>query len=65
MRRLDREVQDFLEEIISVCRRHGFSISHEDGHGSFEVAPYNKACAEWLMAAKPDRFLEVTEEGKK
>lgn len=27
----------FLEEVIAVCRKHGFSLGHEDGHGAFLI----------------------------
>jgi FAD/FMN-containing dehydrogenase len=30
-------VEAFLKEIAEVCRKHGLSISHEDGHGAFIV----------------------------
>ena len=26
------QVDNFLQEIASICRKHGFSISHEDTH---------------------------------
>lgn len=31
------DVDAFIEDVIAVCERHGFSISHEDGHGAFEI----------------------------
>jgi hypothetical protein len=38
-------------EIIATCKKHGFSLSHEDGHGAFEVADYDDSLAAWLMDA--------------
>jgi hypothetical protein len=41
-------ITDFLNEIESVCKKHGFSISHEDGHGAFEIEPYSDYNINWL-----------------
>ncbi len=41
----------FIEEILSVCAKHGFSIGHEDGHGGFEIHPHDESLAEWLREA--------------
>jgi hypothetical protein len=27
----------FIDEVIAVCRKHGFSLGHEDGHGAFLI----------------------------
>lgn len=40
-----------IAEIIEVCKRHGLAISHEDGHGAFEIEPYDDFYAEWLHSA--------------
>jgi hypothetical protein len=46
------EIDTFIEEILSVCKRHGLSIGHEDGHGAFEIHPYSPECFEgWLRDA--------------
>jgi hypothetical protein len=47
-------VKDFLANVIKVCRRHGFSISHEDGHGAFEIVPFDEGAAEWLACARDE-----------
>jgi len=44
-------VDAFLAEVIEVCRKHGMSISHEDGWGAFEVRNFNESDAEWLKEA--------------
>jgi len=31
------DIEKFLEAIEAVCRKHGLSISHEDGHGGFQI----------------------------
>ena len=45
------KIQKFLADIDAVCRLHNFSISHEDGHGSFLIDRYNAADATWLRNA--------------
>lgn len=42
------QVDEFLSDVLAVCRRHKMSISHEDGHGAFLVVPFNEQCADWL-----------------
>ena len=41
----------FLDEIHSVCVRHGLSISHEDGHGAFIIKDYDERNIDWLFNA--------------
>ena len=31
----------FIDTICDVCKDYGFSISHEDSHGSFIIEKYN------------------------
>lgn len=45
------EVDAFLAELESVCRKHKFSLSHEDSQGSFIVTSFNENLLEWLKAA--------------
>jgi hypothetical protein len=45
------KIDEFLKEISKVCKKHGFSISHEDGHGAFEIETFDKYNIEWLMDA--------------
>ena len=44
-------VDAFLSEVAKVCKRHGFAISHEDGHGAFEVVDFESGDEDWLAAA--------------
>lgn len=46
------KVKKFIEDILAVYEKHGLSISHEDGHGSFEIEEYNQHNEDWLRAAK-------------
>ncbi len=41
-------VDQFLVEIGEVCRKHGYSIGHEDGHGAFIINTFNESDLEWL-----------------
>jgi hypothetical protein len=45
------KVQAFLNEVADVCRRHGLSIAHEDGHGSFIVEKFDQFNIDWLNNA--------------
>lgn len=53
-----KKVDDFLNEIIEVSKKHGMSISHEDGHGSFIVI-LNKDddCYSWLFNANVEKII--------
>ncbi len=46
-----QRVKAFFEEIEKVCQKHGLSISHEDGHGSFIINEFDKDDIEWLKGA--------------
>lgn len=54
------KIDAFIEEIISVCKKHGMSISHEDGHGGFEIEEYDDDLSDWLRNASD----EITKEEK-
>ena len=47
----DEKVDAFIEEVIEVCKRHELSISHEDGHGTFEIEKYSESNVKWLRQA--------------
>lgn len=51
----DPMVDAFLGEILDVCKRHGFSLSHEDQHGAFIVVPYHEDTNVWVATAGYDR----------
>jgi hypothetical protein len=44
-------VDKFLKEIEEVCKKHNFSISHEDGHGGFIIEKYKEDNIDWLNGA--------------
>lgn len=45
------EIDAFIEEVIAVCQKHGFSISHEDCHGGFEIEKADERNFDWLREA--------------
>lgn len=46
------KIDAFLDEIMAVCERHGLAISHEDGHGAFEIVDIKDGDLDWLMSAR-------------
>lgn len=50
----------FLDDIEAVCRKHGMSIEHQDGHGAFEIWEFNQDAIEWLRAADDCRTAKGT-----
>jgi hypothetical protein len=44
-------VESFKDDLIDVYAKHGLSLSHEDGHGSFIIEPYRSEDVKWLRAA--------------
>lgn len=49
------KVDDFLKEVVEVCKKHGLSIGHEDIHGAFTVEKYSEDLKKWLLAAHDDQ----------
>jgi hypothetical protein len=47
----NKKIDAFIEEVIAVSKKHGFSISHEDGHGAFEIEKFSESNASWLRHA--------------
>lgn len=45
------KIDAFIEEVIAVCKRHGLSIGHEDGHGAFEIGEADEHNFKWLRDA--------------
>lgn len=46
-----KEVNNFFEEIESICKKYNLSISHQDGHGNFIIEDYCEGNIEWLSCA--------------
>ena len=53
------QVEIFLQEIVSVCKKHGFSISHEDTQGAFIIEEYDETYIDWLMAASVGKSIRL------
>ena len=47
----DAKVDAFIEDVIAVCRQHGMSLGHEDGHGAFIVEAPDETNFTWLRSA--------------
>lgn len=47
----NKKIDAFIEEVIEVSKKHGFSISHEDGHGAFVIEKFSESNASWLRHA--------------
>jgi hypothetical protein len=45
------KIDAFLEEVRALSERYGLAISHEDGHGGFEIVPIDQDTIAWLMQA--------------
>lgn len=46
-----KKLKCFFKDIENVCKKHGYSISHEDGHGAFEIEKYSDDNIDWLKNA--------------
>ncbi len=44
----EKKAKEFIEEIVSVCKKHNLSLGHEDIGGNFQVHPYDELKTEWL-----------------
>lgn len=51
---MPNEMMLFLTDIEEVCKKHGFSISHEDVHGAFTIQKYSDFNIKWLKSAMKD-----------
>jgi hypothetical protein len=67
----NKEVDSFINEILTVCKKHGMSISHEDTHGGFSIVKYKDSYAEWFLNAHDNMseedipYIDKYEEWKK
>ena len=51
MKEKSSKVKDFINEVIELCKKYEFSISHEDTHGAFLISNYDIKNIEWLRNA--------------
>lgn len=47
----NKKVDEFLLDVIAVCKKHKMSLGHEDGGGCFIVGRCDEFSDEWLMGA--------------
>ena len=57
----EAEVQEFLDGLEELYRRHDMSLSHEDGHGSFIIENYSDFNLKWVRRADRDNTEETLE----
>jgi len=46
-----KDVSNFIDEIVEVCKKYKLSISHEDEHGSFIIGKYFEDDITWFKNA--------------
>jgi len=48
-----KRVKAFLNDLVEVQKKHGLLLSHEDGHGAFEVYDFSEEDDDysWLLKA--------------
>lgn len=58
-------VKAFLAEIIAVCRKHKLYLSHQDGHGAFQVerlGPTGERPKDWMPSYNLENWLGGAED---
>ena len=57
----------FFNDLESVFKKHGLSLSHEDTQGGFIIEPFSDKNLKWLMAAAftEAAYKQVVKEDKK
>lgn len=49
---LNDKSKEFIEEIISVCKKHNLSIAHQDTQGAFIIEEYHDENIDWIKDAE-------------
>lgn len=62
---IPKEMEDFLNDIKSVCEKHNLSIAHEDYHGAFLIEEYDEDNIRWLFDAVKNYKDKASEEHKR
>lgn len=47
----NKSIDNFLNEIMEICKKYNFSISHEDSNGAFQIIKWDEEYGEWLSGA--------------
>ena len=53
------EMEAFIADIEAVCRKHGFAIGHEDGHGGFKVHLLSEENIRWFKGASKSYTKDI------
>lgn len=53
------DMKAFLDDIEAVCRKHGFTIGHEDEHGGFKIHLLSESNIRWLKSASKSYTRDV------
>ena len=48
---MPKEMEDFLNDIKTICKKHNLSIAHEDYCGVFLIEEYDEDNIRWLFDA--------------
>lgn len=54
----DQVINKFLDELESLYRKYGLSLSHEDTHGAFIIKRLDEGNILWVRAAMRDAKYE-------
>jgi len=55
----DPRIRAFLDEIITVCKKHGYSIDFDDGYEWFYVEKFNSLINDRLYAARIGTSIKI------
>lgn len=47
----DKNIDDFMDGILKLCKKHNLSIAHEDCGGAFLIEKYKEHNIRWFNAA--------------
>lgn len=58
----DSKVDAFVSELVEVCRKHSYSLGHEDRYGAFIVEDFDPQGLGWLQSAMVDTRYSIIKE---
>lgn len=62
----NKQADEFLSDIVSICVKHGLSLSHEDSHGAFLIEDYDEENISWIEdAAISEKCTKIVQDVKK
>jgi hypothetical protein len=54
----NKKADNFLNEIISICKKYNLSIAHEDIGGAFIICNYDINNIKWLNSASISKYCK-------